>query len=119
MARAIDADELRREFYNNTDYGHYAMCMDGSEVEFTMNEVFRIIDNAPTIEPKQEWISVKDRLPERLKEVLICFDDYGRKSVSVATYRDYFYGKEWLSNMVSLSVDCFTQWIQLPEPPER
>ena len=50
MARLIDADELRHEFYNNTDYGHYAMCMDGSEVEFTMNEVFRIIDNAPTIE---------------------------------------------------------------------
>ena len=73
----------------------------------------------PTIEPKHEWISVRDRLPEQLKEVLVCFDGYGEKSVSTATYRNYFYGKEWLSNMMSLSVDSVTHWMPLPEPPEK
>ena len=77
------------------------------------------VDKQPTAEPKQEWISVKDRLPEQLKEVLICFDGYGKKSVSTATYRNYFYGKEWLSNMMSLSVDSVTHWMPLPEPPKE
>ena len=99
---------------------HYGLCGQPLVTGECMPRCIKLYDNeAPEIEPKQEWISVNDRLPERLKEVLICFDDYGRKSVSVATYRDYFYGKEWLSNMVSLSVDCVTHWMPLPEPPKE
>ena len=114
MARLIDADAITK----NT-----IVDFVGENGGFISHgDVLWLISKQPTIEAepvKQEWISVKDRLPERLKEVLICFDDYGRKSVSVATYRDYFYGKEWLSNMVSLSVDCVTHWMPLPEPPKE
>ena len=62
------------------------------------------------------WIPCSERLPEQLKEVLISFDNYGRKDVTVATYRNYFYGEEWIANMVTLDMKSVTHWMPLPEP---
>lgn len=89
MARAIDADGMKnsiREWQKSlTDFR-------------TLEEV---IDGQPTIEPKQEWISVKDRLPENGKSVLVYWDD----------------GFE-IGRYVGGEVGDCVYWMPLPEPPE-
>ena len=65
MARLIDADAL--------DAHSLPMDMGGC---ILIDDVTEMIANAPTIEPvKQGWISVKDRLPEKGKSVLVYWDD--------------------------------------------
>ncbi|MBQ5708797.1 MAG: DUF551 domain-containing protein, partial [Anaerotignum sp.] len=65
MARAIDADEaiLQIERREKHLVGDLFISVDAMK-EF--------IKNRPTIAPKQEWISVKDRLPEKWQDAL-CF----------------------------------------------
>ena len=57
--RLIDANALIRtaceKFYTTNYYSH----------------ILEMIDNAPTIEPKQEWIPCSERLPEYRETVLI------------------------------------------------
>lgn len=116
MARAIDADELKKSLI-------------GVDIESDMDVVFadtydqtnlfEIIDKAPTIDPvKQEWISVKDRLPERTlppHDVLVYHDLNCGMFVDRAWY-SYDMGK-WCSVLgMKLKV---THWMPMPEPPER
>jgi hypothetical protein len=89
MARAIDADGMKnsiREWQKSlTDFR-------------TLEEV---VDGQPTIEPKQEWISVRDRLPEEGVQVLVYWDD----------------GFE-IGRYVGGEVGDGVYWMPLPEPPE-
>ena len=56
MARAIDADAL--------DVHSLPMDMGGC---LFIDDVTEMIANAPTIEPKQEWIDLQERRPEMEK----------------------------------------------------
>jgi len=110
MARAINADALKTsckitgEFMNNFECVSLA----------TLGE---IIDKQPTIEPKQEWISVKDRLPERTvppHDVLVYHDLNCGMFVDRAWYSHD--KKQWCSAIgMKLKV---THWMPLPEPPK-
>lgn len=59
-----------------------------------------------------EWISVKDRLPEKRKDVLCCFNGI-RKMVEIS----------WMdSTRCFLYEDIYgkvTHWMPLPEPPKE
>ena len=92
MARAIDAEGLEKEML-------YGDVNDGETFE---EYIGRVIRQAPTIEPKQEWISVKDRLPEMGQEVLVFWDD------GIDTGR-YVGGK----------VGDDVYWMPLPDAPEE
>lgn len=73
-----------------------------------------IIKTAPTVEPKQEWISVKDRLPDNARTVIICAEIVkGRKWVSFG----YFDGDEWICG--SMNDVQVSYWMELPDPPEE
>ena len=85
----------------------------------TYAEIERAIDSAPTVDqrclqPVEEWISVKDRLPEASKLVLVCEVAYG--SIYIA-YRlpD---SKKFIHVMSGHSLDCATHWMPLPQPPK-
>ena len=93
MARAIDADEFERFLMNLPDE---VLCEDCCYV--VVNEM----RNQPTIEPKQEWISVKDGLPKKDEEVLIYWDD----------------GFE-IGRYVGGEVEDDVYWMPLPEPPKE
>lgn len=75
-------------------------------------EVTDIINNAPTVNP-YEWISIKDRLPEKFTDVLCLYPskDYGSNIVVdyMESDRGYFaeqfrYGEP-------------THWMPMPELP--
>lgn len=71
-----------------------------------------------------KWISVKDRLPEVEKRVLVFRsnyegDDYNKIHVGFLQHKDGFYGSQW----GLLDDDLFphtlvTHWMPLPNPPE-
>lgn len=73
------------------------------------------IDHAETLDyvPRQQWISVEDRLPEEETEVLCYLGNALGKGIVVAFRRHgdwYFDG--WKCPTV-------THWMPLPEPPKE
>ena len=106
MARAIDADSLKMnckitgEFMNNFECVSLA----------TLGE---IIDKQPTIDPvKQEWISVKDRLPTEE-------DGKNSNGAIIAIERHEGYTKRWDWGIVADYADEFVCWMPFPEPPKN
>ena len=99
MARAIDADALWKEV---EPYGLHKGCILGKHGGLA-DILMDIIEKQPTISlAKQEWISVKDRLPEKGKSVLVYWDD----GFDIGEY-------------VGGEVGDDIYWMPLPEPPER
>ena len=71
-----------------------------------------LIANGVTV---QEWISVKDRLPEPWKRVLI----YSRHDFCESAFYIGVPGKWRVTwNHEMLDADSVTHWMQMPEPPE-
>ena len=66
-----------------------------------------LITNGVTV---QEWISVKDRLPEKDEIVIICTDD------------NFIYAGELIGDTWFLDNDSWTEtvthWMPLPHPPK-
>ena len=79
------------------------------------NAPIMICKSEPSIETVQEWISVKDRLPE-LGERVICTDGY-------AVFEQYrvesscVYGM-WDRFGLKSPMQEVTHWMSLPEPPK-
>lgn len=102
----IDAKRLKEVLERN--FGHTG----GADV------LKQLIDAQPTIESvKQEWISVKDGLPETRGEYLvayhICYGDNVDKEVLVGM--DSFRGKSsWAKNKNHRVI----AWMPLPELPK-
>ena len=98
MARLIDADEVMNKMQEGYDDAY------GTERAIWL-EAMKKIKELPTIEAepvKQEWISVKDRLPEEDEEVLVYWDD----------------GFE-IGRYVGGEVGENIYWMPLPEPPKE
>ena len=71
-----------------------------------------LITNGVTV---QEWISVKDRLPEPWKQVLI----YSRHDFCESAFYIGVLGKWRVTwNHEMLDADSVTHWMPLPEPPK-
>ena len=60
-----------------------------------------------------EWISVKERLPERCGYYLVFTNNFGVNSIVISKYADYGTFKSWC---VKTNV---THWMPLPEPPKE
>ena len=61
----------------------------------------------------QEWVSVKDRLPENDQRVL-CFNYNGEYRVLRWNYIDWM----WNSGIEWLKEDYVLYWMPLPQPPK-
>ena len=116
-ARLIDANALMEKFGDVS----LMLRMAGFLDSVGEAEIISMIDNAPTIEPKQEWIPCEERLPEAM---------YGESDNVIATCRHrsdvdgsavwikllYFDGGNWCYP----TGECYTSkviaWMPLPAP---
>lgn len=81
----------------------------------TPADLIQFLKMQPIVEPKQEWISVKDRLPDsNYGSVLIYTKDGG---VAEGQYYDTI--KAWLQFRWSVEDAEVTHWMPLPEPPTK
>ena len=83
-----------------------------------------LIANGVTV---QEWISVKDRLPEESGNYIVCCDDsscsYGEGiwySSDVVVVSEYYEGSwTWYEGGTEWSLEnIVTHWMPLPQPPK-
>ena len=77
-----------------------------------------LIANGVTV---QEWISVKDRLPEDRGYYLVAYRDKYNESISVAydAYVKCSFGEWWGGEFThDISKRVVTHWMPLPEPPK-
>lgn len=89
-------------------------CEEGDYVCVTLGNALKEIAELEAQSPK--WISVEERLPQDLAEVLIC-DDKGRMVVGHYDEDDGHFWKR-------VNADTFhsvnaTHWIPMPEPPKE
>ena len=71
------------------------------------------------LEPKQEWVRAKDRLPNIDQKVLV-YDAGDETEIHVYHFREDLDGLYW-DDEGGWAVDFenVTHWMPLPEPPER
>lgn len=73
----------------------------------------------PSAEPEQRWIPCSERLPEKCKDVFVCYDFKSRKSISIAAcYSDgsfHGYDDEYLTPD-GRKYRKVIAWMPLPKP---
>lgn len=107
MPRAIDIDAALDRYY--AEWELQDICSGEEDRDWLM----KCINEAPTVEPKQEWISVKDIPPEEEQEVL-CFCAGNLTNVYAWT------GEEWVDSYGYYEDDdIISHWMPLPEPPKE
>lgn len=107
--RPIDANKLKKIYM--------AKGKDKLKLSTVINE----LEMMPSIEPKQEWISVKDRLPERNKLVLVRAVSTARGgNITFVGAYDGFWFLQTAADTIGLTIQYdITHWMPLPEPPEK
>lgn len=103
--RMIDADALKAEIQRRRK--RYKTL---TGVDMAM-----LIDDAPTV---GGWISVKDRLPERSGDVLVCCGEHYMNVFSYSWRHKAFNAFDDLPTSEN-RIESVTHWMPLPEPPEE
>ena len=73
---------------------------------------------AADVQPAPQWISVKERLPEIGRSVLIYYPKWGGDEIQVAKLED----DEMMFDICgefNIGVGVVTHWMPLPEPPKE
>ena len=123
--RLIDADEMLSELKPIT----YEMKQNA--VAVTIADMSSIMRNwvcrQPTVPAYEQWVSVKDRLPERNGKYIVTACDEGEPydeiiwNDTVVVCAEYYKGCwTWEENNTEYSLDgIVTHWMPLPEPPKE
>lgn len=119
--RLIDADKLLQELRKMEVFSLDGKDLFGGAARIA---VFGRIGEQPTITSQNQWISVKDRLPEDEKPVLAYYgfyhddsnEDLGARYIGTLTYFTYDPEPHWQHESTGLFV---THWMPLPKPPEE
>ena len=84
MARAIDADKLKKELapYEENDFSQQ------------IDVILKIVDMQPTLTPQNEWVSVEERLPDKPGHYLVCTSVNGKQKTSGGFHWAYISQKE-------------------------
>lgn len=102
--RPIDADAVLDRYY--AEYERQDICDGAEDREWLM----KCLNEAPTLTPQNEWVSVEERLPEHLKDVLALYGN-GKIDIDwVDSSGDFKFGSLF---------DGVTHWMPLPAPPDK
>lgn len=117
--RVIDADPLKIDI---VEEGQRSRRYKLGEIwEFNRDEIYKVIDEQPTIEPESHWIPCSERLPkeEDYRECMECLDGAvwyytNRNTMGLGYYYDST--KQW-STIYDMKPDGkVIAWMPLPEP---
>ena len=110
--RPIDGDALRKELTCN-----FAGEPFHGNRKVTIGEVRRIIESMPTLTPQNEWISVEDRLPPNMDDVLVVVRDNGECWTTTGYYSSM--SKVWYAvlNGQDTQMDVLW-WMPFPASPD-
>ena len=117
MARAIDADKLKEGLechFQPTDQECDYDRQWAIGYNAGLNRALYSIAYARTIEPKQEWISVKDKKPEVGVRVMVC-GKRGGINIGRLDYPE----DEYICVEKGHCYRGYTHWMPLPEPPKE
>ena len=101
----MDVREKLVELIGSTEYGNGSLVGKNFQKGFIEKIASNLIANGVTV---QEWISVKDRLPEKPMKCLVYTKrgEYG--GYEITYYNEGFY----------LQYANVTHWMALPQPPK-
>ena len=104
MARAIDADALKKELapYEENDFSQQ------------IDVILKIVDAQPTLTPPNEWVSVDNKLPKNGVPVLIGNPHWDYPVVASCAG----YGV-WMDSWHQKMTFTPTYWMPLPERPKE
>ena len=126
--RAIDADKLpvkgwkKRADMLQDDYTTGAETDWALKVAIAENkmlwEIISSIENAPTLTPPNEWVSVEERLPDSQEDVLVVAFWHEHWQTMMGWHSDM--GKKWrvITPHGEREPDGVTYWMSLPAPPD-
>ena len=80
------------------------------------NAPITICKEEPSIELVQEWISVKDRLPEEAADIIVYTT---KKRIAFGYLYDGHFRDEEHEIMANWNIGEVTHWMPLPEPPKE
>ena len=122
VARLSKIREEIMDLYDRLRKGSYERVLYYGKFTAINEAIIDIKRDVPTLDyvPKQQWISVKDRLPTDPRFVLVYV-----KHPAQSTYpawscimTDMFLGDRWAEN-ADEEVHEVTHWMPLPEPPKE
>ena len=112
MAKYIKLEDLTK-FPIRLD--HYDKEHGSKDFVYGIETVLEYAENLQTTDAAQEWISVKDRLPEPWKQVLI-YSRYDFYEVALYIGIQGKWRVTWNHDM--LDANSVTHWMPLPQPPK-
>lgn len=107
-------NEQRERFINSLTQAIRNAAWEGDVVRIP-TEAARIIVG---LLKGQDWISVKDRLPERSGDVLVCCGEHYMNVLSYSCRHKAFNAFDDLPTSED-RIESVTHWMPLPEPPEE
>lgn len=106
MPRLIDADVFEKKIKDKSAAIRFSIPF--GDFDYGMMYAVKLLDAAPTVEPVR-WISVKERLPEHGKDVLV--------SKGTEVYKAFWWNGEnafLASDNDNLDLSEATHWMPLP-----
>ena len=117
MARAIDADELKRWCEKIIDQACHPVTVQIGEVFLDK------VRSMPTLTPPNEWVSVENVLPPEHESVLCIVSGKPKPNI---TLEDAYQLGSWnkadgwiIDEWLDWEGANVTWWMKLPEPPDR
>ena len=129
MAKYINLEELMRFPIR---LNHYDKEHGSKDFVYGIETVLEYAENLQTTDVAQEWISVKDKLPEEDGSYLVVINYFSHQSINVRSFAKtgetvneydlageknvwYYYDSEY----GYVSTDSVTHWMPLPELPKK
>ena len=106
MARAIDKDYLLKHKRKVRFFG-----IGPDDESWGYAVPVEVIENAPTLTPANEWVSVEERLPEEKQRVIV-------RCERVGTSVGWILWGNWMAD-IGPDAGKVTHWMPLPDPPGK